>query len=115
MTEQTATAPDLFVHFFTVAQTMYRTHDPDRVASFQARMDDLRTKYPNQWVAYIDDADEPDALSWRVNGPFPDESAAVAWGMNLPPAERSLWTVIFVDAPEIGVERVNRFVREPNS
>lgn len=107
MTEQATTAPDLFAHFFTVAQTMYQTHDPDRVARFRAKMDDLRTRFPDQWVVYTDDPDQPDALNWQVNGPFPDEAAAVAWGMSLTPDERSLWTVMFVDGPGVGVERVN--------
>ena len=107
MIEQAVTAPDLSVHCFTVAQTMYQTHDPDRVTRFRAKMDDLRAKFPDQWVVYTDDTDEPDVPNWRVSGPFPDEAAAVAWGMGLSPDERSSWTVMFVDAAEACVEQVN--------
>ena len=106
MSERKTDPADVFAHFFIAAQLAADTHDPERVERYATKMADLRARFPNRWVAYTDLLDQPDAPRWKVAGPFPDEGAAVAWGMTVRPEERSSWTVFFVEAPAEG-ERVN--------
>ena len=106
MNERRTAVADVFAHHFTVAQHQAEHHDPDRATKYRARMADLRTRYPNQWVVYTDQPDEPVAQTWKVVGTFADEQAAVDCGMTVPPEQRSAWTVCFVGVPAGVAERV---------
>lgn len=80
---------------------------PSLLASFQAGLTALRSRYPGRWLVYTDHWDEAaEEVSFEVFGDFDTEADAIRWTFSQTDAERTTLTVFSTRVPERGQYRV---------